>query len=122
MSVSPLISVVDDDASVRVSLEGLIRSLGYRVASFDCASAFLASETRGETACVISDVQMPGMTGFELAQTLRAEAATPPVILMSAFADEGARARADQAGAVCFLKKPFSGDSLIGCIERALAA
>lgn len=121
MSAAPLISVVDDDASIRVSLEGLIRSLGYRVACFDCASEFLESDARAGTACVISDVQMPGMTGLELIQALGAETGAPPVILMSAFADEGARARAQQAGAVCFLKKPFSGDSLIGCLDRALA-
>lgn len=121
MSAAPLISVVDDDASVRASLEGLIRSLGYRVASFESAAAFLESDARAETACVISDVQMPGMTGLELTQALVAVEGAPPVILMSAFAEDGARARAEQAGAVCFLQKPFSGDSLIGCLESALA-
>lgn len=121
MSPVPLICVVDDDASVRVSVEALIRSLGYQVRSFGSAREFLDSDSREATACVISDVQMPGMTGIELKETLTSEGSTLPVILMSAFADDTARAKAEQAGAVCFLKKPFTGDSLIGCLERALA-
>lgn len=121
MPVHPLITVVDDDESVRVSLEGLIRSMGYEVRSFDCAQAFLDSTARAETACVISDVQMPGMSGIELKLALVAAGEVTPVILMTAFADDGARDRAEQAGAVGFLRKPFSGDSMISCLERALA-
>lgn len=117
----PLIAVIDDDESVRVSLEGLIRSLGHAVACFDSARAYLDSDAAGETACVISDVQMPGMTGIELKEALNASGVKTPVILMSAFADDAARARGERAGVSCFLSKPFSGAKLIECLERALA-
>jgi len=121
VSVAPLIAVVDDDESIRVSLQGLIRSMGYEVCVFEGAQAFLDSDARGRAACVISDVQMPGMTGIELKLALVAAGDLTPVILMTAFADDSARVRAEQAGAACFLRKPFTGDSLLGCLEKALA-
>lgn len=120
MSQAPVISIVDDDESVRISLEGLIRSLGYRVRTYESAIAFLASEAPEPTDCVISDVQMPGLSGVELKEALMAKGVATPVILMTAFADEATRTRAERAGVVCFLRKPFSGDSLIGCLNTAL--
>lgn len=120
MPASPLICVIDDDDSVRVSLEGLLRSLGHRVRAFESAVAFMASDARGEAGCVISDVQMPGMTGVEMKEALAAAGETTPVILITAFVDETQRARAHKAGVTCFLPKPFTGDSLIDCLKQAL--
>lgn len=120
LTASPLICVVDDDDSVRVSLEGLLRSLGHRVETFDSAAAFLSSEARGAADCVISDLQMPDMTGIEMKEALVAGGSETPVILITAFADEAQKRRAEQAGVTCFLPKPFAGKTLIDCLNRAL--
>ncbi len=120
MSASPLICVIDDDDAVRVSLEGLLRSLGHRVRAFESATAFMASDARAQTDCVISDVQMPGMTGVEMKEALVAAGDKTPVILITAFADDTQRARAEKAGVTCFLPKPFTGERLIDCLNRAL--
>ncbi len=120
MAASPLICVVDDDDAIRVSLEGLLRSLGHRVRTFDSATAFMASDERGQADCVISDVQMPGMTGVEMKEALVAAGQKTPVILITAFADDTQKARAEKAGVVCFLPKPFTGERLIDCLNQAL--
>lgn len=117
------IAVIDDDPSMRQSLEGLLRSLGHTVRLFDCADAFLASG--GPAAgygCIVSDIQMPGTSGIDLMLGLRAAGNAPPVILMTAFANEAMRTRAADAGAACFLAKPFDANRLIECIERVLGA
>lgn len=115
----PLIAVVDDDEAVRVSLEGLVRSLGYSVRTFASAEAYLDSGCAPD--CLVSDVQMPGMSGLDLKDRLNADGVATPVILITAFADDATtRTRADQAGATCLLRKPFTADSLIGCLEKAL--
>lgn len=121
MPASPLICVIDDDDSVRVSLEGLLRSLGHRVRSFGSATAFMASDERAEADCVISDLQMPGMTGVEMKEALAAAGLATPVILITAFADETQKVRAERAGVTCFLAKPFTGEKLIDCLNAALA-
>lgn len=122
MAAQPLISIVDDDAGVRASLDGLMRSMGYRVALFESAEQFLSADIAAESACVVSDVQMPGgMTGIALLRTLREASRDVPVILMSAFTDRTTREAAVQAGACDTLAKPFDGDDLIRCVERALA-
>jgi FixJ family two-component response regulator len=115
-----LISVIDDDESMRLSLEGLVRSLGYSVQSFACAEDFLAAGADGRSACVISDIKMPGMSGIDLLGRLKETGRTVPVILMTAFANDVARARATKAGAACFLSKPFDARSLIECLDQAL--
>lgn len=120
MSSSPLICVIDDDQAMRVSLENLFRSCGYEVRTFASALAFIASGL--SPACVVSDLQMPGMSGVELKQRLNASGASTPVIIVTAFPDDRIRAQADQAGVLCFLKKPFKGDDLLTCVEAALAA
>lgn len=123
MTAQPLISVVDDDEGVRRSLDGLVRSLGYRVEVFDSAESFLSSPYARASQCVISDVQMPGgMTGIELTHTMSDSGTTTPIILISAFADDDVRAQARSAGAHCFLKKPFDGEALIACLDRELEA
>ena len=123
MSQEPLVSIVDDDAGVRSSLDGLVRSLGYRVALFDSAEAFLSSEARDGSHCVVSDVQMPGgMSGIDLLRRMHDAHCAVPVILISAFTTDALREQALAAGAYCTLKKPFDGEDLVTCIERALAA
>jgi FixJ family two-component response regulator len=122
ITMGTLISIVDDDAGMRSSLDGLIRSLGYEVAVFDSAEAFLRSPASHESHCVISDVQMPGgMSGIELLKAVKASASEMPVILMSAFVNADSLAEAKAVGAHCTLRKPFNGEVLVSCVEEALA-
>ena len=100
----------------------LLRSLGYRVATFATAEEFLKSGQLPEISCLITDVQMPGMSGIELQARLKAEGHTFPVIVVTAFPDDSVRDRAIQQGASCFLTKPFSQETLTGCLDRALKA
>ena len=120
--MSPLlvISVVDDDASVRAATCKFLRSYGYTVQSFSSAEHFLQSDYLNDTSCVIADVQMPGMSGLELQTMLRSRDYRVPFIFITAFPDEMSRARALKAGATCFLAKPFAGPSLIKCLRTAL--
>ncbi|MGK6325266.1 response regulator [Sphingomonas sp. DT-51] len=120
MSTQPLISVIDDDEGIRESLDGLIRSLGLRVRVFDSAESFLAAGIHDQTGCIVSDVQMPGMSGIDLLRTMRATNCRIPVILMSAFVSEQSFAEARSAGAYCTFRKPFDGEALVSCIEKAL--
>jgi FixJ family two-component response regulator len=118
----PTICVIDDDESVRLSLEGLLRSLGHAVRSFASAEEFLGSPVHARCACVISDVQMPGMSGLDLQEKMRAARLATPFIFVTAFGEGQTRARAMNGGAFCFLRKPFDADALIACLDRALAA
>jgi FixJ family two-component response regulator len=97
-----------------------VRSLGYRAASFASAEEFLLSGELDETACLITDVQMPGVTGIELQQRLIAQGHLVPTIFITAFPEETSRRTAFAAGAVGFLDKPFSEESLVHCLETAL--
>jgi FixJ family two-component response regulator len=115
-----LIAIVDDDEAVRVSVASLIRSLGYRVCTFASAEELLGSAAPATAACVITDVRMPGMDGLELLRRLRATQGTPPVILVTAFADDALRRRADSDGAHCLLDKPFDEGVLIECLHQLL--
>jgi FixJ family two-component response regulator len=119
---TPVISIIDDDESVRIATQRLVRSFGYIGHVFSAADEFLQSATLNETSCVIADVQMPGMSGVELQSTLLARGNTTPMILITAFPDESIRQRALSAGAIGFLNKPFDGATLIACIEAALKA
>lgn len=122
MPASPIISVIDDDASVRSSTEGLLRSCGYRVRMFASAEEFLNASNAENCACIVSDVHMPGISGFDLVKELAKSEAPKPVVLITAYFDEAAVARAKSAGAVCILPKPFGADDLIACIEKAIGA
>jgi FixJ family two-component response regulator len=116
----PLIAIIDDDVSVRVTTDSLVRSLGYIARIFASADEFLRSECVEEVACVITDVQMPGMSGVQLQDHLRARGSRVPFIFFTAFPDEKTRAQALAAGAICYLTKPFDGDGLIRCFDAAL--
>jgi FixJ family two-component response regulator len=116
----PVISVVDDDENIRVSTTMLLRALGYIPYAFPSAHAFLVSEQLANTACLISDVQMPGMSGIQLQDELHARGLRIPVIFITAFDDERVRAQALNRGATCFLSKPFDGETLSRCLEIAL--
>jgi FixJ family two-component response regulator len=98
----------------------LVRSLGYVATTFASAEEFLQSERVHDTSCLITDVQMPGLTGLQLQKRLIDEGRRMPVIFVTAFPDETTRRRALEAGACGFLKKPFDDQSLIGCLDRAL--
>jgi FixJ family two-component response regulator len=116
----PLISIVDDDDSLRGSLENLIRSAGFRAQGYSSAEAFLASNKMHETACLILDVRMPGMSGFKLQRLMAASNSHLPIIFISAHADDDPRTRALEAGAVAFLYKPFYEEELLNAIDLAL--
>jgi FixJ family two-component response regulator len=116
-----MISIVDDDAAVREAARTLLRSMGYAAVAFASAEEFLQSGRLSETACLITDVQMPGMSGIDLQRHLAAIGAALPMIFVTAYPDERARAHALAAGAFGYLPKPFSEESLIACLDRALA-
>jgi FixJ family two-component response regulator len=115
-----LISIVDDDDSLRGSLENLIRSAGFRAQGFSSAEAFLGSNKMQEAACLILDVRMPGMSGFELQRQLAAAGSHLPIIFISAHADDDPKTKALEAGAVAFLYKPFYEEELLNAIDAAL--
>jgi FixJ family two-component response regulator len=108
----PLISIIDDDASLRCAIEDLACSLGFAACAFESAQDFLQSPHVGATSCLITDVQMPGMNGLELQRELLAQGHRMPIIFITAFPEKTIQARAAAAGAVAFLEKPFDGCSL----------
>jgi FixJ family two-component response regulator len=116
----PLISIIDDDESMREAIKGLMRSLGYRVEAVASAQEFLSSRHVRRTSCLIADMQMPGMTGLELYQRLSTSEKPIPTILITAYPDDGVRERALSAGVVGYLSKPFDEDDLLACIRSAL--
>jgi FixJ family two-component response regulator len=116
----PVISIIDDDGSVRAATDNLVRSLGYSVHTFASAEEFLRSAHLNGTSCVIADVQMPAMSGIELQAHLLARGHRVPFIFITAFPLESLRARALKAGAIGFLTKPFDGGELIRCLDAAL--
>ena len=116
----PLISIVDDDESVRNAMKSLIDSVGFRAEVFDSGEKFLNSPYLSQTDCLIADVRMPGMSGLELQDRLSAAGRSIPIVFISAHEDKEARARGLRAGAIDFLQKPFSEDSLLGAISVCL--
>ena len=118
----PLVSVVDDDESVRESLPDLLRELGYSVRTFSSAKEFLASDCVDETRCLLLDIVMPGMTGPDLQQELGIRGQEIPIIFITAQADETLRTRALEQGAVECLFKPFSDTALREALNAAFRA
>ena len=117
---APMISIVDDDEAVREATTDLVRSLGYGATGFGSVEEFLGSEELGTSDCVITDVQMPGLSGIDLQQKLLADGRNLPIIFITAFPDERMRKRALDAGAIGFLSKPCREELLIGCLQKAL--
>jgi FixJ family two-component response regulator len=115
-----LISIVDDDESVRDALWGFLRSVGFSVNAFASAEEFLNSDQLGKADCLILDVRMPGMSGIELQRQLVSDDCKIPVIFITAYEDEGMRTQALFAGAGAFLIKPFSEEALLDAIHAAL--
>lgn len=120
MSNSKVISIIDDDGSVRAATANLVRSLGYVVNTFASAEDFLRSPRLHDTSCVITDVRMPVMSGLDLQAHLLAKSQAVPFIFVTAFSVESDRDRALKAGATCFLSKPFDGETLVECLKTAL--
>jgi FixJ family two-component response regulator len=115
-----VISIIDDDASVRESTARLVRSLGYCAAVFSSAEEYLHSDRIRDCACVITDLHMRGMSGADLQHRLIADGHRTPIIFMTGHFEENARAQALSAGAFGFLRKPFADESLVACLDEAL--
>ena len=120
-TTSSLVSVVDDDESVRESLPDLLREFGFAVRAFSSAEEFLASDCIEQTSCLILDIAMPGMTGPDLQQELRIRRKEIPIVFITAQRDETVRARVLEQGAVECLLKPFSDTALRDAVDAALA-
>ena len=114
------VAVVEDDDSVREAMSHLLRLLGYATASFASAEDFLRSGRVGDTACLITDVRLPGMSGVELQSRLILDGHRMPIIFVTAFPEEAIRARVLRDGALCYLSKPLQEQSLIACLDQAL--
>jgi FixJ family two-component response regulator len=117
-----MISIIDDDESVREATRGLLRSLGFNANAFASSEDFLQSNRINDTSCLITDIQMPGLSGVELQSLLLAQGHRTPIIFITAFPEERIRSRVLKAGAIGFLSKPFDEECLIGCLDRALSS
>jgi len=122
MGTPPLISVVDDDESVRESLPDLLRECGFAVRAFSSAEEFLASDYLGQTRCLVLDVAMPGMSGPDLQQELARRRQEIPIVFITAHRDEDVRPRLLERGAVECLFKPFSETAILDALDTALRA
>ena len=116
------VAIVDDDEAMRAAVEDLLSSVGIRARSFASAEEFLHSGLQSETACLISDIRMPGMTGLELQAKLIAEGRPTPIIFITAYGNARTRMQALEAGAIEFLVKPFDDERLIGTVRAVLAS
>lgn len=114
------ISIVDDDASIREALKSLMRSVQFNAEAFASAEEFLASERLNDTACLIVDVRLPGMSGFELQNHLKTERPGIPIIFITAHADDASRQRALRGGAIELLSKPVRREPLFRAIQSAI--
>ncbi|MCI8210888.1 hypothetical protein AUC61_15240 [Pseudomonas sp. S25] len=120
MSIPLTISIVDDDESVRIAIDSLVRSVGYHSALFSSPLDFLGSASRASSACLITDVQMPDMSGLELQDRLNEQGSQIPIIFITAFPEKPIEKRALDAGAKAFLTKPFCGKTMLEHIENAV--
>ena len=121
MTGTPVIHVVDDDASFRSSMSRLLQASGYRTELYESGNALLERLPIGESGCILLDLQMSGVQGFEIQERLAKTGNTLPIIFLTAHGDIRAGVRAMKAGAEDFLTKPVSREALFECVERALA-
>ena len=117
-----MIAIVDDDDVVREAMKSLMRSLGYNASTFGSADEFLKSEQVSNTSCLVTDLQMPGLSGIDLQDWLIAQGHRFPIIFLTAYPDQAARMRAMKASAIGFLSKPSSDEHLLGYLNKALKA
>jgi FixJ family two-component response regulator len=120
LSNKALIAIVDDDEPFRVAMEGLVRSLGHRAVAYPSAETFLDSDLGRSADCVVSDIQMPGMNGFEMKQRMDQDGVGMGVIFVTARSEPFLLDQAMASGAVCLLRKPFEAQVLVDCLARAL--
>jgi FixJ family two-component response regulator len=120
MPSKPVISIVDDDPSVRAGMADLLTSMGLTAEAFPSAADFLRSDRLHDTSCLIADVQLPEMTGLALYDHMAGAGNDVPTILITAFPDDKDRARALRSGVFYYLSKPFDDNELLACIQRAL--
>ncbi|HVO99315.1 MAG TPA: response regulator [Bryobacteraceae bacterium] len=120
MGHAQLVSIVDDDDSVRAALQGLMEEAGLDARAFPCAEDFLNSGLLSQTGCLIADIRMPGMSGLELQKTLNARDCRIPTIFITAHGDAETRLQAKKAGAVELLAKPFNDEALLDLVRAAL--
>jgi FixJ family two-component response regulator len=119
-STTKLVAIVDDDDSMRIALDGLLKAVGYPARAFASAEEFLKSGQQHQTSCLIADIRMPGMSGLELQAQLNAERCRIPIIFITAHGDAKMRLQALRAGAVEFLSKPFDEEVLLESVRAAL--
>jgi FixJ family two-component response regulator len=117
-----LVAIVDDDDSLRVALQGLLKATGFPAEAYASAEEFLSSGQQQQTACLITDIRMPGMSGLDLQAKLNADRFRIPIIFLTAHGDEKMRMQALRAGAVEFLAKPFDAEALLENVRAALEA
>ena len=116
---APMISVIDDDESMRLALAGLVRLLGFNVETYGSAEEFLESGGRNATNCIITDIHMPGLSGIDLKRWLDDHENSAPVIMITGRSEKHLHEEARQCGAVCLLKKPFDEETLLACLKQA---
>ena len=116
----PTVYIVDDHPAVRDSIRWLVQQVGLAARTFASAKEFLASPDPDMHGCLVLDIRMPGMSGLELQSLLRAQGRVLPIIFITAFPEDSVRKRALDAGAICFLIKPFDGPTLIKYLDKAL--
>ena len=119
---APVISIVDDDELVRTAMREMVESFGYLVAAFSSGAEFLASQVLNDSACLITDVRMPGTSGLDLHEQLVASGYSIPTIFVTAFPEESDRRRAMKSGAVAYLSKPCRRDDLLAHLRAAFAS
>ena len=120
VTAAPQVAIIDDDESLRLALVGLVRSVGMDASGYASAEDFLKSGEAKRFACIITDIQMPGMSGIELKLHLAARKCALPVIMITGRPDPGLEEKAVAAGAAAFLRKPFEAGVLISSLEKAL--
>jgi FixJ family two-component response regulator len=122
LAANRIVAIVDDDDAVRLATASLVRSLGHEVRGFASAEDFLRPGGDEGVDCLVTDVHMPGIDGTDLQRRLIERGRTYPIVFVSGFLDEAIRDSVMAAGAFCYLGKPFQGDTLVTCLERALSA
>jgi FixJ family two-component response regulator len=121
LAANRIVAIVDDDDAVRQATVSLVRSLGHEARGFASAEDFLRPGSDEGVDCLVTDVHMPGMDGTALQRRLLARGRTYPIVFVSGFIDEAVRESVMAAGAFCYLGKPYVGETLVNCLERALA-